>query len=125
MVTQFNAKDLTSFGNYITSLIERGMKLPDPSGSYSVTHADIENWKLSVTKNLKVRAKFELTFIEQGQNEDPDTLHMSACVEGSPENKEFSKYTPGGNLTMLIDKDCEARKLFNEGGSFYLDFSKA
>jgi len=45
MVTQFNRKDLASFGNYILHLINTGQKEPDPSGKYEVTHANIENWK--------------------------------------------------------------------------------
>lgn len=54
MNTTFSQKDLVSFGNYVMSLIQRRMKLPEPDGSYSVTHADCENWK--VGEDVKTRA---------------------------------------------------------------------
>jgi len=48
MNTTFSQKDLVSFGNYIGSLIAQGMKLPEPNGTFTVTHADFENWKVGV-----------------------------------------------------------------------------
>ncbi len=44
MVTQYNKTDLVKFGNYLLKLVNEGMKEPDASGDYNVTHADIENW---------------------------------------------------------------------------------
>lgn len=46
MVTSYNEKDIVSFGNYVLSLVNRGMKLKDPKGEFIVSHADTENWKL-------------------------------------------------------------------------------
>jgi len=121
MVTQYNVKDVVSFGNFIAEQIKKGIKVPDSSGDIEVSHADFENWKVSKLTSRQVRAKFNCHFINQ-EDEEVHTINMMAVVEGSDENKQFSKYTPGGNISMLIDADCEARKLFIEGQDYYIDF---
>ena len=127
MVTQFNANDMTSFAKKIADDIESGRKQADPDGSYPVTHADFENWKFEKeSKDKVVRAKFECTQIEPGADESyPTNVFMAPCIEGSPENKKFSEYTPSGQFTLGIDKKADALKFFREGQEYYLDISLA
>lgn len=123
MVTQFNAKDMTSFGNFLLEKVKEGKKQPQEDGSLEVTHADFENWKYSQLKGKSVRAKFYCHFIDMSDNEIANVT-MNACVDG-PENESWSKYTPGGNLNIMIAKDAEALKLFQEGMNYYMDFTVA
>lgn len=46
MVTTYNEKDMTSFGNYLLQLVNKGMKTTGPDGNFVVTHADFQNWKV-------------------------------------------------------------------------------
>lgn len=47
MVTNYNQKDLVSFGNYIADKQFKALKYnPKNNISEGVSHADIENWKL-------------------------------------------------------------------------------
>lgn len=135
MVTTFNTKDLVSFGNYLVSE-ERTQKIINAlndkhlSGTFEdhagVSHADIENWKDKQSKIQKVRAKFSCTgLIDGGEEYDSITVEMSAVIEGSPENKAFNKYTPYGNISMGVDKDAEALKLFEVNREYFIDFTKA
>lgn len=70
----------------------------------------------------KVRAKFKCNRVEK--RSDGIVVHMNVVVSGSKENEYFSEYTPTGNLSINIDKG-DAVNFFNEGESYYLDFSKA
>ena len=124
MVTTFNTKDMVQFTNWMMQRVKDGKKESDPSGDFQVTDADIQNWKFHKSKTMKVRAKFVCTRLEDNEG-DAITVHLSACIEGSPENKEFCKYTPYGSLSLGIDKDAEALNLFLQGEEYYLDFVKA
>jgi len=121
MVTQFNSKDMTSFTNYVLNLVQTGQKQ-----SHEVTHADFENWKLSKMKDQVVRAKF-ICDNSDSESDDNDTcnIHLSVVIEGSAENKEFSKYTPYGGINIGIDKDSKALELFERGREYYVDFRLA
>lgn len=48
-----------------------------------------------------------------------------AVSSGSEENKSFAKFTPGGNLSMQIDKETLAYDAFEVGKSYYLDITEA
>lgn len=56
--------------------------------------------------------------------EDGFYLTFSPVVEGSVENKEFFKYTPGGNLQFNV-LNKEAASKFEQGKQYYVDFSPA
>lgn len=131
MVTTFNPKDLVSFGNFLVSE-ERTNKLKeayadDPvrleQALHQVSLADVDNWKdqMDRLRAGTVRAKFECTFYEKG--DESTTFHFSPALEG-PENEEWSKYTPAGNLTMDISNSARAVDFFQSGQSYYLDFNK-
>lgn len=52
-------------------------------------------------------------------------VKLSPVINGSDENKQFSKYTPSGNLSMRIDNETDASEYFQPGQEYYLTFDKA
>lgn len=50
MVTQFNRKDIVSFGNYIFKEALKSNRDKESGRGFEVTHADVENWKESISK---------------------------------------------------------------------------
>lgn len=69
-----------------------------------------------------VRAKFRCDKKEASC--DGFQIRMSAVVYGSPENEEFFKWTPGGQLTLGTINEKAAAELI-EGQEYYLDISPA
>jgi hypothetical protein len=139
MVTTFNTKDLTSFGEYLLSGKRRARYeaanevakqnkvpiAPVEDRLKTVSHADVENWKDSQSKVHKVRAKFKCNNVDANDVEgDSRNIQMDVVIEGSPENEEFSKYTPYGQFNIGIDKDAIALELFEEGREYYIDIIK-
>ena len=131
MVTQFNAKDLVSFGNFILNKLETGEKKEFPDGKHLITDADIQNWKHSEEqrKNMRVRAKFSCHNIKEDTD---DNLHevyrkeirMGAVYSEEGENADYSEATPFGELEIHIDGKTPAIDFFEEGQDYYLDFSR-
>lgn len=72
-----------------------------------------------------VRAKFECVGIEDQPEFESKSVSFSPVIDGSEENKSFSKYTPSGNLHLQISYDTEASNAFEVGKEYYLDFSEA
>lgn len=72
-----------------------------------------------------VRAKFQCTMVEDHPEYEQKLVAFSVVTSGSEENKSFSKYTPAGNLNMSISYDTQASDFFEQGKTYYLDFSKA
>jgi hypothetical protein len=71
---------------------------------------------------MGVRAKFfvqERTETASGQ----DRVVLGAVCRGE-DNKEWSKYTPSGQITMTIKNDL-ATSQFDPGKEFYVDFTEA
>jgi len=66
------------------------------------------------------RCKFRCTkaveYEENGWSYD-----FEAVIDGSPENEEFFRWTPGGHLHL----DVVRERLFEEGKEYYLDLSPA
>ena len=56
--------------------------------------------------------------------EDGFYLGFSPVAEGSAENKEFFKYTPGGTITFNVLNKTAAAK-FETGKQYYVDFTPA
>ncbi len=68
----------------------------------------------------KIRAKFTVNQIITHPNGDKQ-ITMVPVVDGSEENKSFSKYTPSGNIQLYVTNlDAD----FNFG-DYYIDFIKA
>ena len=72
---------------------------------------------------MPVRAKFQVDKVEKQENGSAN-IHLSAVVDGSPENKDFFKWTPGGNIKLPCLNE-KATEQFSEGDEFYVDFTKA
>ena len=75
---------------------------------------------------MSVRAKFRLNSCETqlsstspGKNEELRTLKLSAVYDGSPENKQFFKWTPNGQITIGV-LNPEAWKQFELGKNYYV-----
>lgn len=75
---------------------------------------------------MSVRAKFKCqSKIIHGEGESQfAALNFQAVYGDGKENKEWSKYTPSGNLTMSVTNPA-AFGWFEEGKEYYLDFTEA
>lgn len=73
----------------------------------------------------KVRAKFECTSVVNQPEYESKSVSFSPVINGSDENKSFSKYTPSGNLNLQISYETEASNAFEVGKEYYLDFTEA
>lgn len=72
---------------------------------------------------MKVRAKFFCHAVFK--NDDNQTAHLMAVYGNKGENADFTRSTPAGSLSITIDKDVPAAGFFEQGKSYYLDFSQA
>lgn len=54
--------------------------------------------------------------------EECRTLKLTAVMDNSPENKEFFKWTPNGNI-MIGVLNQKAWSQFKLGGEYYVDFT--
>ena len=68
------------------------------------------------------RAKFRCC--EKNQSEVGFALKFRPVTGGSPENENFYKYTPGGELSLSTVNE-KAAEGFEVGKSYYLDFTPA
>jgi len=73
---------------------------------------------------MSVRAKFRCHFIQKADDDSHRTIHMSPVTADTPENKAWSKYTPGGLLQMHISNPA-AFGVFEQGKEYYLDIKAA
>ena len=79
-----------------------------------------------------VRAKFFVTSIapfNPANESDGYTIELEPVHDGSPDNRDFYKWTPGGKIT-LSTVNVAAAKEFGAGSDFYgkefyVDFSEA
>ena len=67
-----------------------------------------------------VRAKFAVTYLPEGSTD----VHLSPVYSGSEENKQFYKSTPGGSISLNVLNE-DARKYFEQGKEYYIDFTTA
>lgn len=72
----------------------------------------------------KVRAKFVCISNEPKEGEQHQ-VKFNAVMQGSEENKSFSRWTPVANLEMWISDETPASQVFEEGKEYYLDFTPA
>ena len=68
---------------------------------------------------------FQVSNINEHPEHESKTVYFSAVINGSEENKSFSKYTPSGNLTLTISYDTKAVDFLQQGKEYYLDFTSA
>lgn len=73
----------------------------------------------------KVRAKFWVDSIEnRDEHGDLKVLKMSACTSEEGDGKDFTPYTPWGDIEMGIDGKVPAAEFFEEGEIYYVEFVK-
>lgn len=76
----------------------------------------------------RIRCKFIIESANTNPAGDGVIVHAHAVWDGSPENREFSKATPWGNLRFGVDNPA-ALPAFLEGGElapgreFFLDLT--
>ncbi len=70
---------------------------------------------------MNVRAKFKVVSVKHLEN-DQSQVELAA-IHGA-DNRQWSKWTPSGNLTMSITNP-EATAQFKPGSCVFLDFSEA
>lgn len=73
----------------------------------------------------KVRAKFVCNSIITNSWGGGTTIHLNAAYGSEGENADYSKATPCGNLSLVIDSDVPASTFFKQHEYYYLDFTKA
>ena len=73
---------------------------------------------------MTVLAKFFCQSIQKAEDDSYLTIHMSPVTADTEENKTWSKYTPGGQLTMHVSNP-EAFELFEQGKEYFIDIQPA
>lgn len=71
---------------------------------------------------MSVRCKFKVENVEP--NGDEFNITMRAVTSGSPENEEFFRWTPAGQLTFYTVNKAAAAQL-ELGKDYYLDITPA
>lgn len=72
---------------------------------------------------MTVRAKFKCSSVTRFEHRK--RIHLDVVQNGSEENKQFTKFTPSGNMEITIENDAPAATFFKVGKEYYLDFSAA
>lgn len=73
---------------------------------------------------MTIRAKFNVSTVAKHFNGGGASVTMSPVVGDAGENKTFWDATPSGKIEMHITNP-DAIKVFENGGEFYVDFTKA
>ncbi len=79
---------------------------------------------------MTMRAKFRVIKIETFPEHQQQVLHMSAVShqpfdkDGVSEDNSFARWTPSGELKMVITNP-KLKSALKEGEAYYLDFTKA
>jgi len=70
-----------------------------------------------------VVAKFKCNSVENFY--ESKKARLTAIYSDKGENADFTKFTPSGNLDILIINDALASNFFEPGECYYLTFTKA
>lgn len=73
---------------------------------------------------MTIRAKFQCHYIHKSDDGLSRTVNLNAVTTGSPENEEWSKYTPGGQISIHISNPAAFNK-FEQGKEYYVAFTEA
>jgi hypothetical protein len=71
---------------------------------------------------MTVRAKFKVA--EVTQHEQGSSIKLVPVTSGSPENEQFFKWTPWGEIKIGTINQAAADQ-FKPGAEFYVDFTPA
>lgn len=81
-----------------------------------------------MTKHPVVRAKFKCysktEVTHEGGHKSTEVHLRPVCADDLPENQRFHRYTPSGELKMIIDNPSAVEALA-PGKTFYVDFTPA
>lgn len=75
-------------------------------------------------KTMSVRAKFQCNSINKSPDNSTAVVHLIAVTTGSTENETWSKYTPSGQLQMVISNPAAAEQ-FEQGKEYFIDIAPA
>jgi hypothetical protein len=86
----------------------------------------MENEKATARASGVVRAKFKVQSYETSldRGEELRTIKLTAVYDGSPENKQFFKWTPNGTISIGV-LNRSAWEQFALGEEKYVDFVSA
>lgn len=69
---------------------------------------------------MKVRAKFICRHVEV--TGETARISLDPVINGSQENQEFFKWTPGGHIDLQVVNPAAAAR-FKQGTEYYVDFT--
>jgi hypothetical protein len=72
---------------------------------------------------MSVKAKFQCNSVEHFEHSK--CANLTAVKGNEGEDKDFTKYTPSGQLSISIDESTPAVDFFEPGEAYYLTFDKA
>lgn len=72
---------------------------------------------------MSVRAKFKVVSVTESEGGNK-YVKLQPVVGGSPENEQFFKWTPTGEINMGTINPAAAEQ-FKPGQQFYVDFTPA
>lgn len=73
---------------------------------------------------MTVRAKFSCISIQKSPDNSAAVVNLGAVTTGSAENESWSKYTPSGQLQMVISNPA-AFEQFEQGKEYYIEIQPA
>lgn len=73
---------------------------------------------------MTVCAKFHCTSIQKSPDHSSAVVTLGAVTTGNTENESWSKYTPSGQLQMVITNP-DATDHFEQGKEYYIDIQPA
>ncbi|EPU6896136.1 hypothetical protein ACLZTU_23450 [Raoultella ornithinolytica] len=73
---------------------------------------------------MSVRAKFQCNSINKSPDNTSAVVNLIAVTTGSTENESWSKYTPSGQLQMVISNSA-AFEQFEQGKEYFIDIHSA
>lgn len=73
----------------------------------------------------KVRVKFVCNGVQDIPEYQQKSISLTPVIDGSEENKSFSKYTPSGSVNLNISYETAASYYFEPGKEYFVDFTEA
>lgn len=75
-------------------------------------------------KKMKLRAKFKVSSVNKYDN--ARELVLEACIDESGDNKNWSKWTPSGTLSLYITNESTFESIDNlkYGDLYWIDITK-
>ena len=71
-----------------------------------------------------VKAKFKCTSVTEHEGGNKEAKFYPVH-DAKGENADFAKYTPGGNLSLMISPETKASNYFKPGQEYYLTITAA